>query len=51
MEPRGGKGWQLLANPKRPKTAKVNETVAVRCDHLPFKAHGKECHEEGPPAE
>jgi hypothetical protein len=34
MEPRGGKRWQPVENPKRPKTAETRGTVAVRCDRL-----------------
>jgi hypothetical protein len=42
-----GNRWQMGRPRKRQKQAK---TVATGCDRLPFGAHGKECHEEGPPA-
>src|SRR3954447_25030245 len=51
LEPRvatGGNRSQIAPTGKPRNQAK---TVAVRCDQLPRRAHGKEGHEEGPPAE
>src|SRR5262245_4700202 len=43
-----GRRWQIARSRKRQNQAK---TVALGCDQLLKRAHGKECHEEGPPAE
>jgi hypothetical protein len=42
MEPSGRNLWQPVANRKPTKTAQRGETVAVGCDPLPRKCHGKE---------
>jgi hypothetical protein len=42
MEPRGCNPWQLVANGARPKPAKTTKTVAIGCDRLRAKLHGKE---------
>jgi hypothetical protein len=42
----GGNRSQIAQAQKRREQAK---TVAVGCDQLLRGAHGKECHEEGPP--
>jgi len=41
MEPRGGKGWQPVANPKRPKTAGTRENRCRALRRLPLGAHSK----------
>jgi hypothetical protein len=51
MEQSGRNQWQLVANGAHQERLKPPQTVAVGCDQLPIGAHGKECHEEGPPAE
>jgi hypothetical protein len=40
--------WQMERPRKRRNQAR---SVAVGCNQLPGNCHGKECHEEGPPAE
>jgi CrcB-like protein involved in camphor resistance len=42
MEPSGRNLWQPVANSSAAKTAQIGETVAVGCDRLPRKCHGKE---------
>ena len=42
MEPCGCNRWQPVANRTGAKTANQAKTVAVGCDHLPQRAHGKE---------
>jgi len=42
MEPSGRNPWQPVANASGAKTAQIRETVAVGCDRLPRKCHGKE---------
>jgi hypothetical protein len=42
MEPSGRNQWQPVANAGLENRRKVRETVAVRCDRLPPKRHGKE---------
>src|SRR5215207_3622312 len=42
MESSGRNPWQPVANSSAAKTAQIRETVAVGCDRLPRKCHGKE---------
>jgi hypothetical protein len=44
----GGNRSQI---PGRRKAQNEAKTLAVGCGQSPLQAHGKECHEEGPPAE
>ena len=53
MEPRGCNWWQPDANRAASETTEHAQTVAVGCDQLPRRAHGKErvCHRLPPVAE
>ena len=42
MEPSGRNRWQRVANDPSRTPLKQAETVAVGCDRLPRKCHGKE---------
>ncbi len=42
MEPRGCNRWQSVANRTARKPPKQAKTVAVGCERLPRKRHGKE---------
>src|SRR5438876_4615086 len=42
LEPRGCNGWQSAANRMRAEAAKQAKTVAVGCDRLRAKFHGKQ---------
>jgi hypothetical protein len=44
-----GGNWSQIRHAQQPE--KQAKTVAIGCDRLPSGAHGKECHEEGLPAE
>jgi hypothetical protein len=51
MEPSGRNRWQPVANETRPETAQASETVAVGCDRLPPRPHGKEGVDGSSPSE
>ena len=51
MEPSGRNWWQRLANGTRAKTAQASKTVAVGCDRLPSRLHGKEGVDGSSPSE
>ena len=51
MERSGSNPWQPAANETAAKTAQISENVAVGCDALPRKRHGKEGVDGSSPSE